>query len=220
MSDTSDPGPANPVTPDYRGPADKGPPVPPPTPAGLSPEHIAEVARAKTRSKKIQSAIRVATIDAWITAFFAVGAILTSCGGIDQILIGVALAVVAFNSFRGVRGLKRLDTAAPARLALNQILLASAIILYAAYQLWAVSTGHSALGEAVKSQLSAPGIDLDDIIRLVTWILKLTYVLLIVGTIIFQGLAALYYKSRRKVLDDYISQTPQWVIDLQRAQAA
>jgi len=149
-----------------------------------------------------------------------VGAILTSCGGIDQLLIGIFLGFIAFRSFRGAAGLKRYDRAAPMTLAMNQLVLASGIILYAAYQLWAIANGHSGLMEDIRSQLTVPGFQLDDTISLLASVLKLTYILLIVGTIIFQGLTARYYRSCLKVLDEYLTQTPQWVIDLQKAQAA
>jgi hypothetical protein len=193
------------------------------TPAVLTPEQLSEIARAKQRGVKLQRAVRVATTDAWITAIFAVGAILTSCGGIDQLAIGIALAWVAFTSFRGVAGLKRFDRSAPGRLAFNQVFLASAIILYAAYELWLVSTGKSALLQALAGNtsygdLGDMGQTADNLRGLVVWALKLTYVLLIFGTIVGQGLTALYYRSRRQILDAYLEQTPQWVVDLQKAQ--
>jgi hypothetical protein len=189
----------------------------------LTPEQLGEIARAKQRGVKVQRAVRVATTDAWITAIFAAGAILTSCGGIDQLAIGIALAFVAYNSFRGAAGLKRFDLAAPGRLAFNQVFLASAIILYAAYEFWLVSTGKSALLQALAGNTSYSGLgdmgqSVDSIRDLIVWALKLTYVLLMLGTIVGQGLTALYYRSRRRLLDDYLHQTPQWVVDLQKAQ--
>jgi hypothetical protein len=41
---------------------------------------------------------------------------------------------------------------------------------------------------------------------------------LIVGTVIVQGLESIYYATRAKYLRDYLDQTPQWVIDLNRSQ--
>ena len=42
------------------------------------------------------------------------------------------------------------------------------------------------------------------------------YVGLILGSILFQGLTAVYYSSRTKILEDYLATTPQWIIDYQR----
>jgi hypothetical protein len=207
--------------PDYRGPASGKA-----TPAlVLSEDQLAELARAKQRGAKLQRAVRVATTDAWITAIFAGGAILTSCGGIEQILIGLALGYVAFNSFRGAAGLKRFDRGAPGKLALNQIILASAIILYASVELWLVSSGKSALLKVLAGDTKYGDLDLgaagkmaDDMRDIIIFALRMTYVLLILGTILGQGLMALYYRSRRRILDEYMNQTPQWVVDLQKAQ--
>jgi hypothetical protein len=44
-----------------------------------------------------------------------------------------------------------------------------------------------------------------------------TYVSLIVGSIVFQGSTAWYYFSRARHIRAYVNQTPQWVIELQRA---
>jgi hypothetical protein len=210
-----------PNIPDYRGPA-SGKATPSPE---LSADQLAELARAKERGAKLKRAVRVATADAWVTAIFAAGAILTSCGGIEQFLIGLALGWVAFNSFRGAARLKRFELDAPGRLAFNQIVLASAIILYASYSLWQVSTGKSALLKVIAGDtnygemgLGSAGKMVGDIQNIIIFALKLTYLLLIIGTIVGQGLTALYYKSRRRILDEYLNQTPQWVVDLQKSQ--
>ena len=39
---------------------------------------------------------------------------------------------------------------------------------------------------------------------------------LIAGTLIFQGLNSLYYFTRRKHVEAYLRETPQWVVELQR----
>ena len=39
---------------------------------------------------------------------------------------------------------------------------------------------------------------------------------LIAATLIFQGINALYYFTRRKHVEAYVSETPEWVVDLQR----
>ena len=210
-----------PKIPDYRGPA-SGKATPSPE---LSADQLAELALAKQRGAKLKRAVGVATTDAWITAIFAGGAILTSCGGIEQILIGLALGYVAFNSFRGAAGLKRFDRSALDKLALNQIVLASAVILYAAFELWLVSSGKSALLKALAGDtkyqdlgLGSAGKMADDMRDIIIFALRMTYLLLILGTILGQGLMALYYRSRRRILDEYLNQTPQWVVDLQKSQ--
>jgi len=43
---------------------------------------------------------------------------------------------------------------------------------------------------------------------------------LIVGTLIFQGLTSRYYFTRAPLLRAYLAETPAWVIELQRQEAA
>jgi hypothetical protein len=50
-------------------------------------------------------------------------------------------------------------------------------------------------------------------------IAELIYGSLIAGTLIFQGLNALYYFTRAKLLRAYLAETPAWVVELQRCQA-
>jgi hypothetical protein len=45
------------------------------------------------------------------------------------------------------------------------------------------------------------------------------YGALIAGSVIFQGLNALYYFTRARILRGYLEQTPPWVVELLRHQA-
>jgi hypothetical protein len=42
------------------------------------------------------------------------------------------------------------------------------------------------------------------------------YVAVIVLTVIFQGLNARYYFAQKRMLAEYLSETPDWIVDLQR----
>lgn len=53
----------------------------------------------------------------------------------------------------------------------------------------------------------------DQIYRL---IMAAVYGMVIVLSVLFQGLNAFYYFSRRKHVEAYLQQTPEWVVDLQR----
>jgi hypothetical protein len=45
------------------------------------------------------------------------------------------------------------------------------------------------------------------------------YAVVIVLTLLFQGLNARYYFARIKLVQGYLEQTPAWIVDLQRATA-
>ncbi len=123
------------------------------------------------------------------------------------------MCVTAFNSFRGLAGLKRIDLRAPRLLAMNQILLACVIGSYALYSIrliWPEHGGANALA------------DDPDVMQLqhFVWVAKFAlYVSLLAGTIVAQGAAAWYYASRKKYLTVYLHETPQWIINLQKKQA-
>jgi len=202
--------------PDYHTPA-TGKATPSPM---LTPEQMQEIQRAKERAKKVLRAATVAKVDGGITAFFAVGALASFFMGIEGFLLGLALSLVAYKSFLGAKRLAQFDRTAPQYLALNQILLAASIILYAAYSLHQGLSGKNDLASQLGTlnDPSANNIagDIQNIYQLIYWVL---YGGLIVGTIVAQGLAALYYGSRAKFVRAYLDETPQWVVDLQRAHA-
>jgi hypothetical protein len=54
---------------------------------------------------------------------------------------------------------------------------------------------------------------------LVTSLTVAVYAVVIVLTLLFQGLNARYYFARIKLVQGYLEQTPAWIVDLQRASA-
>jgi hypothetical protein len=194
----------NPPPPDSRGRSD----VP-----ALSAEQLTVIQQADQRAKKVKLAVVVARTDGGITATFGVVGLLSFCFGWVGPVLGVLLLALAFNSFRCAGKLNRFDVRAPGMLAMNQIYLAAVIIAYALYQLYAGLAGGDAASLKQLEELGMSGADIADMMRSVT---KLIYGLLIAGTVVAQGLTAMYYASRRKYVEAYLKETPQWLVDLQR----
>jgi len=187
-------------------------------PGPLSPAHLVELESAKGRQKKIRRAMTVATVDAWISAIFAGLTLVCSILSPIGLVLGAALAGVAFNSFRAAARLRKFDVAAPRRLAINQLALAAILLTYAGYSLYvaahAPSPTMAAVGNdpQIAAQLASMMGSLDDLV----WLIYLAvYGGLIVGTIAAQGSAALYYYSRGKILAAYLAQTPAWILEVQ-----
>lgn len=173
---------------------------------------------AERRFKKLSRAQVTARIDGGITAFFAVACLMTFCMGWENLVLGAIFGAIAFNSFRGAQRLRRADPAAPAALAMNQIYLAATVILYAIYQIYKSRTG----GQELLSQagdLKALGLDTAGLEQTYKWFAWILYGGLIFGTILAQGGAAIYYATRKKYLDAYIQETPQWVVDFLKTRA-
>jgi hypothetical protein len=196
------------------------PPTPaaPPAPAPLTPEQLLAIRKADERARKIRRAATVATTDASIMAVFTVLCAVSAVFSFVALLLTVALGIVTFNSFRGAARLKKFDPAAPQALALNQAFLAVAVIASACWSLYA------ALGDANSAQIKevtdAVGVDAASIAGMYTLAIKAVHYALIAGTLLAQGLTGLYYWTRKKLITTYLAETPSWVVDLQRQQAA
>lgn len=190
-------------------------PAPPlPADSPLNPAHLAELQLAEKRSKKIRRAAFVASSDACISAIFPGVTALSAVLSPSVILLAIPLGVIAFNSFRGAKRLRALDLTAPRFLALNQIALAATLITYAAISIY-LAANSNAFSSAVTAEPTLAPM-LGNISKLYFYISLAIYGGLIVGTVLAQGFAALYYASRKKHLQAYIDSTPPWILQLQK----
>jgi hypothetical protein len=186
----------------------------------LTPEQLLIVKRAAERSKKIRRAASVATLDGSIMALFTAVCLASAIFDFwSGILLGIALGIVTINSFRGAAGIRRFDPSAARLLTFNQFFLAFSVIVYAAIALY-LATRTPLLADPQLKQIK----ELDptmaaNIQSLTDLVTKTLYIGLIVGTAIAQGLTAWYYWSRKKMIEDYLEQTPGWAVDLQKQQA-
>lgn len=204
-------------------PAPAVPPVQPSADAPLNDEQIDQVARAAARAKKLGKAANVAVANGFVLGGFAVGSLMGALvnamlGEFDALgyVMGVGLAVVAWNEFRGRRKLLHFEPASCRLLGLNQLGLMALIIAYAAWQLGRTYYGPNLYAEAMAAEpelVSRLG-SIDRLYRIVSLAM---YGGLIAATIIVQGLNSLYYFTRRKHVEEYLAQTPYWVRQLQRS---
>lgn len=132
------------------------------------------------------------------------------------------LAVVAYNEFCGRRRLLQFDPEAARLLGFNQIGLLTLIVLYC---LWMLYSGLTSANPIAAELAATPGAadllgPLDEVDVLYRQLVVTLYGTVIVLTAIFQGLNALYYFSRRRHIEAYVADTPEWVRDLQRSSNA
>jgi len=130
----------------------------------------------------------------------------------------VGLAIVSYNEFRGRKRLLRFDPAAAKILGWNQLALLAMIVVYCLWMLYVGLVGESSFVAQMEAQpeLQAALGSLDEIGGLYDSLVVVLYSSIIVGTVVFQGLNALYYFSRRKYVQAYVRDTPEWVRDVQR----
>jgi hypothetical protein len=179
----------------------------------LSPEQRRELEDAGARARKILAAGKVASFNGWTIGILAALSFLFGLGSLVVMALSVALGVVAWNEFRGRALLRRLDPAGGRFLGRNQLGLMALIVAYCLWSVWRTKAGPPDPEMAQLQDLVGVG---SDLIEQLTVIL---YVSVIAATAIFQGLNARYYFRRVGMTEAYLSETPPWVVDLQRSAA-
>jgi hypothetical protein len=177
-----------------------------------------ELAAAKKSAKKIHRAAKVASFNGWTLAAAAVVSAPFALGSTTGVLVTLGLAMVALNEFHGRRRLLRFESSAASYLGWNQLLLLAMLVGYSAWMLWSSLTGDNSLAmqlEAEPELREALG-SLDGFEELYGSVVVAVYGSVIVASILFQGLNALYYFTRRKHLEAYVAATPDWALEVLR----
>jgi hypothetical protein len=213
MADPLPPSPPTPI-PDYNTPArdlSKAAAA-----AGMNLDQITAIKIADVRAKKIRRIAATAYSDGAFTAFFAFCCLCCICFGWVNLVLAIAFGAVAYISFKNAAAVRKFDIRAPRRLALNQFFLAGIIILYCLLNmgmaLWAPSSDSAQVGQL----LAQLGIEANDIAGQVRTYTIGFYGLVILGTVVTQGLMAAYYFSRTHLIEEFLEVTPKWVVDFRR----
>ena len=188
-----------------------------PTAAGpaISEEQLRQLTGARVGSRKLRRAIFVANFDGWSIGAFGVLTLLFGLTDPSSIIMGLGMGTIAWIELRSAGGLRRLDPHAARTLGLNQLALAALLILYALWRIYAVSTGAGSY-EAIKAsdpQMAHMLQPIEDLTHVVSLAL---YAVLILIAIFAQGGLALFYFTRVKHIETYLSRTPAWIVKLQQ----
>jgi len=186
-----------------------------PSDGPLSSQHRQELSQANRRAKKVLGAAKVATFNGWSFGVFAAMSLVFGMFSITSLLVGVGLGVVAWNEFRGRDLLRGFDPRGPHLLGWNQVGLIGLLVVYS---LWCIFIGLTGPNPYQAYIDQSPELDsmLGPIVGLHVILTLGVYGTVIVVSVIFQGLNALYYFKRGKLLETYLRQTPPWIIELQR----
>ena len=181
----------------------------------LSREHRQVLAIATHRAKKITNAAKVARFNGWTFGIFAFGTLICALFSVEALLLGIGLAIISRNEFRGQKLIRALDLNAPQNLAWNQIGLIVLLVVYSGWRIYISLTGANPYDQYLESNPELKPM-LSEMGTLHTVVTVVVYSSMIVLSILFQGLNAWYYFSRQKLLQAYLSETPPWIIDLQQ----
>ena len=182
-------------------------PGPAATPAADVPRQLAA---AEVAWRPIGRAVRYATFDAWTLA--ACGVLSLPCMGVDAagVIVAILLCVIAFVEFRGANRLRRLDPAAPRLLAVNQLTLTVAVLLYCLWNLYLTRTNRGVMG-----LLITQGLDPEMVATARQVVYAMYAGLALVGPAGTAG-AAWFYSTRTAKLRTYLDATPPWILQMQR----
>jgi len=175
----------------------------------LSREQQEALALATQRSKKILAAGKVATLNGWTLGVIGGVSILFGFFSLSGFIVGVSLVIVARNEFRGRALIRRLDPRGAMLLVKNQIGLIGVVIAYSLWSIYSTIANVSSETTQLEELAGLPS-------GLVTDLTVMVYGVVIVLTLLVQGLNARYYFMRIQQLKDYVDQTPAWIIDMQR----
>ncbi len=189
MTDSSKPGP------------DRGP---------LSPEQQRQLAEASQRARKVMGAARVAAFNGWTIGSIAAVSVLFGLFSRTALVMGLAMGFVAWNEFRGRALLRAFDPAGARLLGKNQVGLLVVIVVYCLWSIYITTTGENPEMAEIEAMIG-------DISDLVTELTVMVYGAVIGLSVLFQGLNARYYFSRQRLIREYLQQTPDWVVKLQRS---
>lgn len=176
----------------------------------LSPDQQEQLALANRRAKKVLGAAKVATFNGWSIGLFAAINLLFAIFSFTALVMAIGLAVVARNEFRGRSLLRSFSPHGGRLLGKNQLGFMGLLIAYCLWSIYGTITnpiteiaGMEVLTEAVGD--------------LVTDLTMAVYGVVIVVSVLVQGLNARYYFARARLVEEYVRETPEWIVELQRS---
>lgn len=184
----------------------------------LSASHRRELIAARDRARPIRKAARVAAFNGWSSAAIAALSAPFSIWSPVGAVLTAGIAFVALNEFRGRKKLLNFEPAGATLLAWNQLGLLAMII---GYCLWMMQ-GSLGDGGSLSAELqgfseldSSLAGTVDSLQPMIQQVVRGFYLGVIALSLLFQGGTALYYFSRRRLVEDFVAETPEWVREIQ-----
>jgi hypothetical protein len=192
-------------------------------PSPLDEAQLATLAKTREAKRKLRFAGLIALSN--VIGLGLCGVVALGFGLLELSLspIGLVMLVLAWNEQRGRISLLAGDPSAPRRLAQNQIALLLAVLVYCAYSAYVAWTGPSLLDTVLRDVPELPDAlgegtfgagtsmaELSDWGRVVA---VCVYAAVAVGSLLVQGLTALYYRSLRSNVETFAA-SPAWAREL------
>ena len=168
-------------------------------------------------AKPIRKAAGYARASGWMTLFAGGLSVFFSLGSFPGMVLGILLAGIGMRELGLARRLDALDLRAPSQLAINQLALGGALIMYA---IWKIAIYDSANSVLAGSLASDPTIaSMPEMAGTIEQLGQIEYLLsigvsavLIVCAFVMQGGTALYYWRKKKKILSLHRHSPGWVL--------
>ena len=175
----------------------------------LSPAQLDALAAGLARAGKILGAARLAAFTGWTLLAFGVLSFLITFFSLTGVLVSCALGAVAWNELEGRKLVLRFRPEGPRRLARNQLWFLGVIVVYC---LWAIyKSWFHPLPEAAQ---------VEDLLELgsgfVATATSAFYGLVMVVGVAYQLGMYRYHKGRVRMVEEYVAETPPWVVEVER----
>ena len=184
-----------------------------------------EIARGAEREKRFVFARKLASFNGVGVGIFAAISLLSAVFDVSSLLLAFPLAIIAFVELNGGQRVARYERKGLVQLACNELALVALVTLYALVQIFSALDSASPFGELMAQSgmqsgdldLSAVSAELGDFDEMYRTAVTAFYGVVIAATALAQGGCAYYYYSRLKHLDQFLAETPRWVIDYLRS---
>jgi hypothetical protein len=174
-----------------------------------------QLSLASAEWTKLRRMASYAAFDGWTLTIL--GGLTLICGGygsVPGLFISSVLLGTGLFEIHCVRQLRRLNPPSITHMGYNQIALAAGLILYSMVSL--IQSRGGAMPSEITDAIAAAGGSTDELKSQLSSAMEILYGGVIAFALLVQGGTALYYFSRRKYLQRYINQTPDWIQQMQR----
>ncbi len=185
----------------------------------LNESHLRLLQSSVQCARPIRKAAGYARFSGWTTLLAGALSVLLSLSSMPGLILGIGLAAIGMRELGLARRLDAMDIKAPGKLAVNQLILAGALIAYAIFKVVTYDSADSVLAGSLGSDPTIAS--MPELAGTFEELGRLEYLLnigvsgvLIVVAFVMQGGTALFYWRKKKKVRQLRRGVPGWVLQV------
>ncbi len=196
--------------------------APPASPSPLNDEQMQQILSSARLARPLRKAERFAAGNGWLTLLAGCLTVPFAIGDLPTLTFAVLLGAIGTRELTLRRRLHRFEPRVTRKLALNQVMLAVLLSIYAISKMVQSASSEGMISSVIANEpmiQSTPEVAdmLSGMVQLEKIATMGMYVLLIIIAVIVQGSSALYYLIKGRALARFRARTPDWVIRVHHA---